>query len=91
MKKTGIGLAVAGLIIALFSLRSQLSSIFLMLKTVSSLKVGNPATIAVIGGADGPTAVFVAGKIPSSTWMFGAAAGVVLLIAGMLLIWRNRK
>ena len=91
MKKTGIGLAVAGLIIALFSLRSQLSSLFLMLKTVISLKIGNPAAIAVIGGADGPTAVFVAGKIPSSTWMFGTVAGVVLLIAGIFLIWRKRK
>ncbi|WP_294337863.1 hypothetical protein [uncultured Clostridium sp.] len=47
--------------------------------------------IAVIGGADGPTAVFVAGKVSSSNWMVGAAVGVVLLIAGMLLIWRNRK
>ena len=91
MKKTGIGLALAGLMIVLYSLRSQLLSIFLMLKTGISLKLGNPTTIAVIGGADGPTAVFVAGKIPSSTWMFGTVAGVALLIAGIFLIWRKRK
>lgn len=91
MKKTGIGLALAGLMIALYSLRSQLLAIFVMLKTGISLKLGNPEMIAVIGGADGPTAVFVAGKVPSSNWMVGAAVGVVLLIAGMLLIWRNRK
>lgn len=91
MKKTGIGLALAGLIIALFSLRSQLLSIFIMLKTVISLKAGKPETIAVIGGADGPTAVFVAGKVSSFTWMLGAAAGVVLLLVGMFLIWRKRK
>lgn len=47
--------------------------------------------IAVIGGADGPTMVFVAGKVPSSNWMVGAAVGVVLLAAGMVLIWKNRK
>lgn len=47
--------------------------------------------IAVIGGADGPTAVFVAGKVPSSNWMVGAAVGVVFLLAGMVLIWKNRK
>ena len=62
MKKTGIGLALAGLMIALYSLRSQLLAIFVMLKTGISLKLENPEMIAVIGGADGPTEVFVAGK-----------------------------
>ncbi len=91
MKKIGIGFMLAGFIIALFSVRSQLVSIFLMLKTVISLKLGNPTAIAVIGGADGPTSIFVAGKVSSLNWMAGAAVGVVLLAAGVVLIWKKRK
>lgn len=45
-------------------------------------------SIGVIGGADGPTAVFVTGSV------WPAVAGVLLLAAVMalgVLLWRRRK
>lgn len=42
-------------------------------------------SVGIIGGADGPTAVFVSG--PSLWWLIPAAAVVVLIIA---LICRRR-
>ena len=38
------------------------------------------ATIGIIGGADGPTAIFVAGKIDG-----GGIAGILLILAGLVI------
>ena len=47
-------------------------------------------SIAIIGGADGPTSIFLAGKIAPWTLIFGLAVGLALLVAGVVLI-RKRK
>lgn len=48
------------------------------------------ASIGIIGGADGPTAVFVAGKLGVPFY-----AGIVLVLAAVVLLcvmcWRRRK
>lgn len=47
------------------------------------------ASIGIIGGADGPTAIFVAGKTGMLFY-----AGIALLAAAILLtlaVWRRRK
>lgn len=48
------------------------------------------ASIGIIGGADGPTAIFVAGKTGMLLY-----AGIALLAAALVLlicrIWKNRK
>lgn len=49
----------------------------------------NLAAISVIGGADGPTSVFIAGKVGTDFWIALIAAGIV--IAGIaVLIWKKR-
>lgn len=52
---------------------------------------GAPAGAGAIGGADGPTVIFVAGRVSGLLWagVFGliAAAAVVLSI----LLWRGRR
>lgn len=48
-------------------------------------------TVSIIGGADGPTSVFLAGKIPAGYNIASAAAGVVLLLLIAWLIWKIRK
>lgn len=49
------------------------------------------ASVAIIGGADGPTAIFIAGPALRTAAMAGIAAGVLLLAAGVWLVFRRRK
>lgn len=53
-------------------------------------KVKKPAasSIAIIGGADGPTSVFIAGKVGDEFPVALIAAGMVLALAA---IWLFRK
>ena len=52
--------------------------------------VPNPGSVGIIGGADGPTAILIAG--PAAMWAAGiiaaAAAGILLCAAG---IWGLKK
>lgn len=58
--------------------------------SVTSMKKGS-ASISIIGGADGPTSVFVAGKIGTGFTTFGIVCGVVLLIAAIwLVVWKKK-
>ena len=44
--------------------------------------------IGIIGGADGPTAIFIAS--PWITW--GLVTGAIIVISAVVfVIWRNRK
>lgn len=44
----------------------------------------------VIGGADGPTSVFVAGKVGGTSAAAGIVAGIVLLAVGIFMIARKK-
>jgi len=44
--------------------------------------------IGIIGGADGPTAVFVAGQFP---WLFIAIGAAVLAAVVLLLLYLKHK
>ena len=46
------------------------------------------SSIGIIGGADGPTAIFVAAS-PGANWLLGGLA--LLLAAGILLVILRRK
>lgn len=46
-------------------------------------------SIGIIGGADGPTAVFVA--VPDGWWQLPAIAAAVAAIAVLVLVIRKRK
>lgn len=49
------------------------------------------ASISIIGGADGPTSIFLAGKIGDGFSLTFIVAGVVILAAALLLILRKKK
>ena len=49
------------------------------------LKSSDAMAISVIGGADGPTSVFVAGKITDQLSSGMLAAGVAILITAILI------
>lgn len=49
------------------------------------------ASIEVIGGADGPTTVFVAGKLGTGTIAGIVVIGIVLITAGILIYkWKKK-
>lgn len=51
----------------------------------------NGATSIVIGGADGPTSVFIAGKVGNGFGLGTMFAGIILVIAGVLICIKSKK
>lgn len=63
-----------------------------------ALKVNEIASsVSMIGGADGPTAIFVAGKVSGDIPLALIAGGGILALAGLVCLWissrkqRNKK
>ncbi len=48
------------------------------------------AAISIIGGADGPTSVFVAGKIGSGLGVLVIGLGIIFLLIGLYLFLKNK-
>lgn len=55
-----------------------------------NIKLKAASSVAIIGGADGPTSIFIAGKVGSPLYA-AIVVGVILLIAGLLLLLKKRK
>lgn len=49
------------------------------------------STSTVIGGADGPTAIYVAGKVGNDFSMALIAIGILLVVFAVILFMKNRK
>ena len=56
----------------------------------AALKINNNA-ISVIGGVDGPTSVFVATKLNSSSVSMFIVIGVILLVAAIFFYLKRQK
>ena len=56
----------------------------------AALKINNNA-ISVIGGVDGPTSVFVATKLSSSSVSMFIVIGVILLVAAIFFYLKRKK
>lgn len=77
MKKTmAIILGVMGLVLAGFS---------------AILKWKKQISVSIIGGADGPTSIFLAGKIGNDFSVAGIVVGILLLVIAGLLMLRKKK
>lgn len=77
MKKVfGIVIAMIGIIVAAFAI---------------DMKQKEAYAISIIGGADGPTSVFLAGKVGSSTSAGILVVGVVILVVGIILLLKKKK
>lgn len=48
-------------------------------------------SISIIGGADGPTSVFIAGKVGDGTAGIMIGVGVVAVILAVLLLYRQKR
>ena len=75
MKKVGIVVSVIGVIIAIAGIIQRNR---------------RSASISIIGGADGPTSIFLAGKVGSAPAITGIVIGIILLIVGVILVMRKK-
>lgn len=75
MKKViGVFLALTGIVMA---------TVGLLIKIKGQMSM-------VIGGADGPTSVFIAGKVGKGSMLAPIIAGIVLLAVGVLIVLRKK-
>lgn len=75
MKKIGIVATIVGAITIIMSI---------------VLKFMEEKTVSIVGGADGPTSVFVAGKIGNGSGMIGILVGIGIIVVGLIIILRKR-
>ena len=75
MKRLGIGTIIIGIMISIIGI---------------TMKIKRNASISIIGGADGPTSIFVAGKIPDRIGIIGMVLGVLLLVLGLYFVFRKK-
>ncbi len=54
-------------------------------------KMKESASIGIIGGADGPTSIFIAGKVSDGMALGTLALGVLLIVVGILIYKGLRK
>lgn len=54
------------------------------------LKIKGQMSVSVIGGADGPTSLFLAGKVGGTSAVTGIIAGIVLLATGIFMVVRKK-
>lgn len=69
----------------------KLAMIVFSLVFASGLTACNkdPASIGIIGGADGPTAVFIASNI---NWKYVCGGvGIIVLVVVAIVVYRNKK
>lgn len=67
-----------------------LLGVFGLMTAAWGVRLYAPGQTIVIGGADGPTSIYVAGKIGTGSAAAVAAAGIMLLAAGIFL-WKKRR
>ena len=76
MKKFGAGMIALSIIIFI---------------TGINMKINQRVSVGIIGGADGPTSVFIAGKVPEGLGIMGILCGMLLLTVGLYLIFRKNR
>ena len=68
-------------------------AIITIIVVILALSVGNvcanDASIGIIGGADGPTAIFIAG--PKLSWLTVAVSTILIIVIAVLIIKKLKK
>lgn len=67
---------------------ATIGSAVIILSTI--LKVKKQISMPVIGGTDGPTSIFLAGKVGSASVVTGMIVGIVLLATGIFMVVRKK-
>lgn len=53
-------------------------------------KLNGQMSVSIIGGADGPTSIFVIGKVGGISAIAGIIVGIVLFAVGILMIVKKK-
>lgn len=53
-------------------------------------KIKGDIAVSIIGGADGPTSIFLAGKVGNDYSLYGILAGIVFLLVAIILYIRTK-
>ena len=54
------------------------------------LKQKENTAVSVIGGADGPTSIFIAGKLNGDNFIFMIVVGIILLILAGVIFYKRK-
>ena len=79
-----------------FSVIAIVAGVLLLLSAAAPMIAGaileaRSYSVGIIGGADGPTSVFVAGTLGAGSVAVQIAAGVLLLVGGIWGYLRSRR
>ena len=69
---------------------TYISKIVLVILGISA-KIKNSAAIAIIGGADGPTSIYLAGSLGNSLGYGLLAAGIIILLIIVVIYKKHKK
>ena len=83
MKKV---ISIVGIIVGAFVIVCNVAP--MIIGAILRMQISNSSSIGIIGGADGPTSIFIAGRIGSGTVIGELLVGVLLISVG---IWGYRK
>ena len=61
-----------------------------ILSIVVTVYTRKSRSYSIIGGADGPTAIFLAGKVDIASLLTGIVLGIILTIVGIVLITKKK-
>lgn len=56
-----------------------------------TMKRNEPAAVSIIGGADGPTSIFLAGKLGGEVFNFLMAMGVILVLITVIVFLKKKR
>lgn len=56
-----------------------------------AMRTKENAAVSIIGGADGPTSIFVAAKLDESFICLILAVGVILIVAAVIMVLKKRR
>ncbi|MBS6398185.1 MAG: DUF1700 domain-containing protein [Clostridiales bacterium] len=76
---------IPGTILVILSAVLLLICLFFLWKTTPFCET----SVSIIGGADGPTSIFIAGKVSQPVLLY-AVTGIVIIITAVYKLWRRR-
>lgn len=55
------------------------------------LKINDNISVSIIGGADGPTSIFLAGKVGEDFTLLGIIVGLILIVSATILFVQRKR
>ena len=91
-KRLGIIAGILGIVLAVIGIVLKQIVFFVVFVFGSAvvLKQKENTAVSVIGGADGPTSIFIAGKLNGDNFIFMIVVGIILLILAGVIFYKRK-